>query len=78
MTTPVTVNHPVLGRKTGRTVDISDGGVGVALPGCGYAVGDTVSVQASTMDDAPIIEGVVVRVTEEGIGIRFSEQNQAE
>lgn len=69
----IKISHPQLGERIVSTRDISDGGVFILLdknevPPIGSIVQG--QVQGLT-DDAPILDMEVVRIEDEGIGLRF-------
>lgn len=71
ISTEVTVRSPKIGSRTARTIDVSDGGVLVQFPGCPFVLGDAVSVQVNSLEDAPLLQGVVVRVKADEFALAF-------
>lgn len=69
----VSVHHPRFGSTMARTVDVSDGGLLVSLPGVPYQVGDQISVQACGIENAPVLKCTVVRIGEEGVALSYVE-----
>jgi hypothetical protein len=76
---PVTVDikiaHPDFGEKTVKTRNISDGGLFIVIePTEMPAVGEVVKgqVQGAAVD-LPILDMEIVRVEEDGLGLKFVE-----
>ena len=69
----IKISHESFGEMIVKTLDISDGGVFVALePDKIPAIGTIVTGQVQgLMDDAPILEMEVMRVGSGGVGLRF-------
>ncbi|CAI8898887.1 PilZ domain-containing protein [Methylocaldum szegediense] len=73
----VSIMHDSLGTIELTTADISDGGLFVHTDGCPqFAVGDEVKVQVCEIADAPVLRAVVVRLTTEGAGLRFLDDDE--
>ena len=71
--TQVWVQHQWVGQTRYATTDISDGGLFLEMPGHPFKGGETISVQVADFEDAPLLNAVVVRVTEQGVGISFAD-----
>jgi len=71
VSTEITVRHVRFGTASARTVDVSEGGVLIEFPGCPLVVGDQVSGQVSSLEDAPLLQGTVVRVRGDEFAVRF-------
>ena len=69
----IKISHESFGEVIVKTLDISDGGVFVALsPEQIPPVGTIVTGQVQgLMDDAPILQMEVMRVGADGVGLRF-------
>lgn len=69
----IKISHATFGDVIVKTMDISDGGVYVALdPEQIPPIGTVVKGQVQgLMDDAPILDMEVMRVDAKGIGLRF-------
>lgn len=78
VSTEITVSHARFGTAAARTVDVSEGGVLIQFPGCPFAVGDQVSVQVSSLEDAPLLQGTVVRVQADEFAVCFHLIDDAE
>ena len=67
------LQHPSFGEKLVKTRDISDGGVFLIVdPSEAPPLGQVVKGQVQgLMADAPILEMEVVRVENEGIGLKY-------
>ncbi|WP_045226845.1 PilZ domain-containing protein [Methyloterricola oryzae] len=78
VSTEVTVSHARFGTASARTVDVSEGGVLIEFLGCPFAVGDQVSVQVSSLEDAPLLQGTVVRVRSNEFALRFDPSDDEE
>ena len=73
---PINLTHPEHGTISLQTIDISDGGVFLkANANQCLAVGTEVTLQVKAGllagDDPPQVKAVVVRVTDEGMGLKF-------
>jgi len=69
----IKISHESFGEAIVKTLDISDGGVFVALdPDKIPPVGTIITGQVQgLMDDAPILKMEVMRVEGNGVGLRF-------
>jgi hypothetical protein len=73
----VSITHDSLGTIELITADISDGGLFVHTAGCPrLTVGDEVRVRVSEVVDAPVLRAVVVRLTAEGAGLSFVDDDE--
>ncbi|MDN6318914.1 MAG: PilZ domain-containing protein [Marinobacter sp.] len=78
MSAKVKVNHEQLGEFVFSTRDISDGGVFVVVDNEPFTpeMGDTVKVQVQGLPvPAPVLDMVVVRITNDGYGLQFDESD---
>jgi hypothetical protein len=76
MSAKVKVSHEQLGEFVFSTRDISDGGVFVVVDNEPFApeLGDKVEVQVQGLPvPAPLLNMVVVRITNDGYGLQFDE-----
>ncbi|AHI28012.1 PilZ domain-containing protein [Marinobacter similis] len=74
MSAKVKVVHPELGEFMFSTRDISDGGVFIIVDADPFEpnIGDTVTVQVQGLPvPAPVLEMVIVRRTNDGLGLQF-------
>lgn len=69
----VKIEHPEAGSRIATTENISDGGLFVKLADPQFLIEDKISVQACDMEDAPVVQGRIIRVEQEGIGVAFDE-----
>lgn len=69
----IKISHPTLGDIIVKTLDISDGGIFIALdPDMIPAVGTIVTGQVQgLMEDAPVLQMEVMRIESGGVGLRF-------
>lgn len=69
----IKIQHESIGELVVKTRDISDGGVFVVLePDQVPPIGSVVTGQVQgMMAEAPVVEMEVVRVEQEGVGLRF-------
>lgn len=69
----IKISHASFGDVIVKTLDISDGGIFVALaPNQIPPIGTIVTGQVQgLMDDAPILQMEVMRVETDGVGLRF-------
>lgn len=77
----VELNHPELGSEACKTKDLSDGGLFIKTEQADtLTVGQEVAVRLkATLGDgknAPQVPMIVRRVTEDGIGLEFSDRNE--
>lgn len=78
MSAKVRVVHPDLGEFIFSTRDISDGGVFIIVEGQAFEprIGDNLTVQVQGLPvPAPVLEMVVVRKTNDGLGLQFELRN---
>lgn len=78
MSAKVKVNHEHLGEFVFSTRDISDGGVFVVVDNEPFTpeMGDKVEVQVQGLPvPAPVLNMVVVRITNDGYGLQFDESD---
>ncbi|MGO1501618.1 MAG: PilZ domain-containing protein [Marinobacter sp.] len=76
MSAKVKVRHERLGEFVFSTRDISDGGVFIVLDNEPFTpdMGDKVEVQVQGLPvPAPVLNMVVVRITNDGYGLQFNE-----
>lgn len=76
MSAKVKVSHGQLGEFVFSTRDISDGGVFVVVDNEPFTpeLGDKVEVQVQGLPvPAPVLDMVVVRITNDGYGLQFDE-----
>jgi hypothetical protein len=71
LTAPVRVRYGELEWPSCTTVDMSEGGVFVDIPGHGFRGGEVITLQVCNLEDAPLVVGQVVRATAGGIGVAF-------
>lgn len=79
MSAKVKVNHSEFGEFVFSTRDISDGGVFVVVDTEPFTpvIGDEVTVQVQGLPvPAPILNMVVVRITNDGYGLQFAEDEE--
>lgn len=65
------IRHDRLGEQVVNTRDISDGGVFAVIDNPDIAVGEQLQAQVMGIVAAPELTLEVVRVAEDGIGLRF-------
>lgn len=78
MSAKVKVNHEQLGEFVFSTRDISDGGVFIVVDDEPFApeMGDKIKVQVQGLPvQAPVLNMVVVRITNDGYGLQFDESD---
>lgn len=76
MSAKVKVSHPEFGEFVFSTRDISDGGVFVVVDTEPFTpvIGDKVTVQVQGLPvPAPVLNMIVVRITNDGYGLQFAE-----
>jgi len=74
MSAKVKVVHPEMGEFIFSTRDISDGGVFIIVEGQEFepSIGDNLTVQVQGLPvPAPVLDMVVVRKTNDGLGLQF-------
>lgn len=54
------------------TVDVSEGGAFVEITGHSLGVGDVITIQVASMEDAPLVTAQVMRLAPDGIGVAFA------
>ena len=68
----VKMTHDELGEHILRTRDMSHTGAYLLLrEDLGLHMGDTISIQSTDIDDAPIIQAEIVRITSDGFAVRY-------
>jgi len=68
----VRVTHPTAGEHIVRTRDMSHTGAYLILrEDIGLQLLDTVTIQSTDIDDAPVIEAEIVRIESGGFAVRY-------
>lgn len=71
----VKLMHPVVGEHDVVLRDMSDGGVFLLTDShAGFPIGEVLQIQATDIEDAPILTARVVRHEPTGIGLMFVEE----
>jgi hypothetical protein len=75
----VNVSHASLGTITAVLRDLSDGGLYLIADGwTPPPIGSRVQVQVTSLNgDAPVVEAEIVRIDDEGMGMRFVGSNES-
>jgi hypothetical protein len=68
----VKLTHADIGSLEVKMRDMSDGGVFLFTSDCaGLPVGETVEIQSTDIEDAPVLKAQIVRHETAGIALRF-------
>jgi hypothetical protein len=68
----VKMTHAELGERILKTRDMSHTGAFLILrDDIDLHIGDTVAIQSTDIDDAPVIESEIVRIESDGFAIRY-------
>jgi hypothetical protein len=68
----VKLTHPAVGELSLEMRDVSEGGLYLLTDSClDLAAGETVVLQSLDMEDAPVVQAVVVRCEAAGIALCF-------
>lgn len=71
LTAPVRICYGERVWPSCTTVDMSEGGLFVEIPGHGFQGGEIITIQVCNLEDAPLVVAEVTRTTPEGVGVAF-------
>lgn len=74
LTAPVRIRFGEREWPSCTTVDMSEGGLFVDIPGHPFRGGEVITIQVCNLEDAPLVVAEVIRSTAEGVGVRFREE----
>ena len=75
--TQVWVEHEWIGRGQFATTDISDSGSFLEMADHPFKGGEKIILQVCDVEDAPLLAAIVVRITDQGVGIAFADEEIA-
>ena len=68
----IRLTHPILGELLLKTRDISQSGAFVIYEeNDDLKIGDTVTIQSTDIDDAPVIDAEIVRIEASGFAVHY-------
>ena len=70
----IKISHPTIGEKIVKTKNVSDSGLFLLVePTEMPPMGEIIQGQIQGIEDAPVVQMVIVRTEKEGLGLRFIE-----